>query len=128
MLGEDCGQVSKLADEEQGHLDGDDNLDHSGSAVFYLDFRMGTLCRIPGSGSRRMYGTVSEGSCFQYGFDYWILLDDVGGAVCLVWRDLQNGIRHAEEKRSQAAEDAIDGCFGECDDWVDRSSSGYRNI
>ena len=52
---------------------------------------------------------MDSGSSVQHGPDNRLLLDDPDRPVHPVRRDLQDRVRHAEEERGEAAQDAVDG-------------------
>lgn len=44
LFSKNRSKISKLADEEQGDMDGDDNVDHPSFVVLHQHHRVGTFC------------------------------------------------------------------------------------
>lgn len=64
LLGQNCGQISELAHQEQGHLDGDHNVDRTGHVVLHIDLWLGTLSWLSGFAARSVCRAVPQGSRF----------------------------------------------------------------
>lgn len=109
LLSENRRQVPQLADQKPGDLDGDRHVDHPGPPLLHQHLRLGALHRLPGPRARPVRRPVPQGPDLQHRPNHRLLLDHPRRALHPVRRHLQNRLRHAEEKRSETAQNAVHG-------------------
>lgn len=98
LFSENRCEVPGLANEKSSYMDGYHHVDYTGTSILHQHFRLGTLRWLQRPASWSMRRPVPERSSLQHCPHYRLLLDYPDSAFYPLWRDIQDGLRHAEKK------------------------------